>query len=193
MKPLVLTCFLLKDFTQPNVADLAVFIYFQFAWGPLPSTDELAAYFDPLPPDDDPRSDAHWSDFASRWDQSENRSYGNFALAEFCQLYETVELWFDTRPQNQLELIWLLDYFHSHPEVVPRLKLRLLNLDLIGFPKKGLGEWRPPLVDVTEEELGTASAVWQAYRAANAGSVFRSARQGLECVAVAQASFARIA
>jgi hypothetical protein len=69
MKPLVLTCFLLKDFTQPNVADLAVFIYFQFAWGPLPSTDELAAYFDPLPPDDDPRSDAHWSDFASRWNQ----------------------------------------------------------------------------------------------------------------------------
>ena len=45
MKPLVLTCFLLKDFTQPNVADLAVFIYFQFAWGPLPSTDETRSLF----------------------------------------------------------------------------------------------------------------------------------------------------
>jgi hypothetical protein len=75
-------------------------------------------------------------------------------------------------PQNQLELIWLLDYFHSHPEAVPRLKLRLLNLDLIGFPKKGLGEWRPPLVDVTEKELATASAVWQAYRAATPEACF---------------------
>jgi hypothetical protein len=75
-------------------------------------------------------------------------------------------------PQNQLELIWLLDYFHSHPEAVPRLKLRLLNLDLIGFPKKGLGEWRPPLVDVTEKELATASAVWQAYRATTPEACF---------------------
>jgi hypothetical protein len=108
MKPLILTCWPLHDFRQPNVADLAVFVYFKFAWGPLPSPDELAAYFDPLPSDDGPRS-SHWSDFASRWNQSENRSYGYLALAEFCQLYEVVELWFDTRPQNQLELIWLLD------------------------------------------------------------------------------------
>jgi hypothetical protein len=172
MKPLILTCYLLKDFMRPDVADLAVFVYFKFAWGPLPSTDELAAYFDPLPPDDGARSDSHWSDFASRWKQSENRDYGFLALAEFCQLYETVELWFDTRPQNQLELIWLLDYFRSHPEVVPRLKLRLLNLDLIGFPKDELGEWRPPLVDITEKELATASAVWQAYRATTPEACF---------------------
>jgi hypothetical protein len=164
MKPLILTCWPLQDFWQPDVADLAVFIYFRFAWGPLPSADELAAYFDPLPADDGPRF-SHWSDFASHWNQSENRSYGNLALAEFCQLYETVELWFDTRPQNQLELIWLLDYFHSHPEAVPRLKLRLLNLDLIGLDRGVLGKWSPPLVDVTDKELGTASAVWQAYRA----------------------------
>ena len=28
-----------------------------------------------------------------------------------------------------------------------------------------LGKWRPPVVDVTEKELETASAAWQAYRA----------------------------
>jgi hypothetical protein len=181
MKPLILTCWPLRDFWQPNVADLAVFVYFKFAWGPLPSADELAAYFDPLPSDDGPRS-SHWSDFASRWDQSENRSYGNLALAEFCQIYERVELWFDTRPQNQLELIWLLDYFHSHPDAVPRLKLRLLNLDLIGIPKQGLGEWRPPLVDITEKELATASAVWQAYRATTPEACFRQLSRDLSAL-----------
>jgi hypothetical protein len=182
MKPLILTGWLLPDFMRPNVADLAVFLYFKFAWGPLPSADELAAYFDPLPPDDVPRSGSHWSDFASRWNQSENRSYGYLALAEFCQLYEIVELWFDTRPQNQLELIWLLDYFHSHPEAVPRLKLRLLNLDLIGFPEKGLGEWRPPLVDVTEKELATASVVWQAYRATTPEACFSQLTKDLSAL-----------
>src|SRR6202012_1118640 len=172
MKPLILTGWMLKDFMRPNVADLAIFVYFKFAWGPLPSTDELAAYFNPLPSDDGARSDAHWSDFASRWNQSENKDYGNLALAEFCQLYEIVELWVDTRPQNQLELIWLLDYFHSHPEVMPRLKLRLLRLDMIGFPNNELGEWRPPLVDITENELATASAVWRAYRTATPQACF---------------------
>jgi hypothetical protein len=52
------------------------------------------------------------------------------------------------------------------------LKLRLLNLDLIDFPKKGLGEWRPPLVDVTEKELAKASAVWQAYRSTTPEACF---------------------
>ena len=33
------------------------------------------------------------------------------SLAEFCEPYETVELWFDLRPNAQLQLIWLLDYF----------------------------------------------------------------------------------
>jgi hypothetical protein len=40
------------------------------------------------------------------------------------------------------------------------------------LPEKGLGEWRPPLVDVTEKELATASAVWQAYRATTPEACF---------------------
>jgi hypothetical protein len=43
--------------------------------------------------------------------------------------------------------------------------LRLLDQDLIGLYPGALGRWRPPLVDVTEQELTTAGAAWQAYRA----------------------------
>jgi len=64
----------------------------------------------------------------------------------------------------KLKLIWLLDYFHAYPETVARLKLRLVDLDMIGIGPEGIGDWTPPIVDVTEKELATAQAVWQAYR-----------------------------
>jgi hypothetical protein len=73
-------------------------------------------------------------------------------------------LWFDVRPEAQLQLIWLLDYFHAYPDSVARLKLRLVDRDTIWIGPDGIGDWRPPVVDVTEKELATAQAAWQAYR-----------------------------
>jgi hypothetical protein len=165
MKPLILTGWLIPDFIKSDFADLAVDPYFRFVWGQLPSPDELAVYLGPRTSDDNPAGGRHWSDFASRWGQSKNGSLRDLGLAEFCQQYETVELWFDTRPAAQLQLIWLLDHFRSYPETVARLKLRLLDQDLIGLSSGRLGKWRPPLVDVTGQELAIANAAWQAYRA----------------------------
>jgi hypothetical protein len=62
-----------------------------------------------------------------------------------------------------LQLIWLLDYFRSYPNAVQRLKFRLVDLDMIELDR--LGKWSPLAVDVTDKELKTASAAWQAYRA----------------------------
>jgi hypothetical protein len=165
MKPLILTGGSIPDVINEDVADLAVDPYFRFVWGQLPSADELAAYHGPRTSDNSPAGGRHWSDFASRWGQSKNKNLRDLSLQEFCLQYERVELWFDTRPHAQLQLIWLLNYFHSYPETVAKLKLRLLDLDLIGMSPGGLGKWRPPLIDVTEQELATASAAWQAYRA----------------------------
>ena len=64
----------------------------------------------------------------AHWKQNKNRKHRDLSLAEFCQHYETVELWFDMRPDAQLKLIWLLDYFRSHPKAAARLKLRLVVL-----------------------------------------------------------------
>ena len=94
---------------------------------------------------------------------SDSRRHQLWAIAQFCQQYGTVELWFDTEPNAQLCLVWLLDYFRSHPKTVARLKFRLVDLAMIGLER--LGKWQPPAVDVTEKELETASAAWQAYRA----------------------------
>src|SRR5882757_9607960 len=161
MTRLILTGSLIPEFTKSDFADLAVDFSFRFVWGPLPSRDELATYLGARMPDHSPG--CHWSDFASGWDRSNNRSRRDLGLAEFCQQYETVELWFDTEPNAQLLLIWLLDYFRSHPEAVARLKLRLVDLEMIELER--LGKWMPPAVAVTERELVTGSAAWQAYRA----------------------------
>jgi hypothetical protein len=45
-----------------------------------------------------------------------------------------------------------------------------------------LGKWRPPLVDVTEKELATASAVWQAYRATTPEACFDLLRKNLSAL-----------
>lgn len=103
MKPLILTGWPSREFTDPEFADLMIFFNFRFCWGPLPSTDELATYLGPGTPDVE--HGHHWSDFATRWKKSRNGHLDELSLAEFSQHYETVELWFDTRPNAQLKLI----------------------------------------------------------------------------------------
>ena len=168
MQPLILTGWSIPEFTKSGFADLAVDFTFRFVWGPLPSPDELATYLGACTPDHGPGR--HWSDFAHGWDQSKNENSSDLGLAEFCQQYETVELWFDTQPNAQLQLVWLLDYFRSHPQTVTRLKLRIIDIEMIGIDR--LGNMRPPAVDVTERELATASTAWQAYRAATPEGCF---------------------
>ena len=162
MKPLILTGGSSPDFLRNGFADLVLVLnFFRFAWGPQPSLEELAEYLGPRTANH--ARGAHWSDWSDGpWKQSANGEHRDLSLAEFCQQYETVELWFDVQPSAQLKLIWLLDYFHTYPEAVDRLKLRLVDLNMIEVEE--FGRWDPPAVDVTEEELATASAAWQAWR-----------------------------
>jgi hypothetical protein len=178
MKPPILTGWFTPEFTRLGLADLVVNFPARFVWGPLPSLDELADYLGARKPAR--RRGEHWSTFASRWSQSENKSQQDWGLAEFCQQYETVELWFDTDPNAQLQLIWLLDYFRSHPNTVARLKLRLIDIEMIGIHR--FGKWKPPAVNITETELAIASAAWQAYRAATPEGCFDLLRKDLSAL-----------
>ena len=178
MKPLILTGWLIPEFTKGQVADLAVDFCFRFVWGQLPSPDELGSYLGPLN-DDGPGY--NWSSFANRWGQSEQKHLKDRSFIEFCQYYETIELWFDTRPCAQLLLIWLLDYIRSYPAVAAKLKLRLVDLDTIQLAA-GPGKWWPPLVDVTEREFATASAAWRAYRMTTPEACFDLLSQDLSAL-----------
>ena len=147
---------------RTDLADVVIPFTYRFVWGPLPSPDQLATYL--AARSDDHERGSHWSDFVGRWSPA-NKARKDLGLLEFCRHCETIELWFDPAPNDQLHLVWLLDCFSSHPEIVARLRLRLVDYDLITASEEELGRWKRPAVDVTKHELETANATWQAYRA----------------------------
>jgi hypothetical protein len=154
--------------TKSGLADVVVFS-FRFVWGPLPSPDELATY---LAARSDQRGQgSHWSDYVSQWPDAEE-ARKDLGLIEFCRDCETIEFWFDPAPNEQLQLIWLLDYFRSHPEITARLSLRLVDFDLVSGTPEEPGRWKVPDVEVTEAELETARAAWHAYRATTPTACF---------------------
>jgi hypothetical protein len=89
----------------------------------------------------------------------------HLSLAEFCRPYESVELWFDSEPADQLQLIWLIDGLRSDPETVAKLKLRLVGYDMLMATPQQLAKWRAPAHPITSAYLDAASDAWQGYRA----------------------------
>ena len=154
---------------RSDLADVVIPFSFRFVWGPLPSPEELATYV--AARSDKHAPGTHWSDYGGRW-RRVTEARKDLGLVEFCQLCETVELWFDPGPNDQLQLVWLLDYFRSHPEIVARLRLRFVDFDLISASHEELGRWQAPAVDVTKDELETASVTWRAYRATTPKACF---------------------
>src|SRR4029453_12416012 len=70
---------------------------------------------------------------------------------------------FDPHPNDQLQLIWLLDHFRSHPETAAKLVFRLVDFDLLGPREDKLRRLEVFDLPVTEAELNTGSRSWQAY------------------------------
>jgi hypothetical protein len=99
MTRLILTSLSGLDLARSDLADVVIFFSFRLVWGPLPSPDELATYV--AARSDKHAPGTHWSDFGYRWPPA----YGvrkDLGLVEFCQHFETVELWFDPSPNDQL-------------------------------------------------------------------------------------------
>jgi hypothetical protein len=91
-------------------------------------------------------------------------------------------LWFDTDAEAQLTLICLLDHLRACPEIVNRLKLRLVDQDMKVIEPDEIGNGMPPVVDVTEKELATAQTAWQAYRSPTPEACVALLRQDLSAL-----------
>ena len=169
MKRLILTSLSGTGLTKTGLGELVIVISFRFVWGQLPSLQELAAY---VGPDSDAHGPGtHWSDFVVSWPRSA-KGRKHLALAEFCEPYDIIELWFDPAPNDQLELIWLIDHLQSHPEVAAKTKLRLIGFDLTMTDGEGLSPEHVPLVRIRPADIKTASLCWQAYRASTPEGCF---------------------
>jgi hypothetical protein len=160
MKRLILTSSSGTELIHSDLADFIVVVSFRFVGGPLPSPNELAIYASEKT---DTRS--HWSvmTFAGvqrRGDQAPEC----LGLVEFCQSFERVELWFDPDPNDQLQLVWLLDLFSSHPEITAKLRLRHVSFELFRATSEELDRWKAPSIKVIDDDFAIARAIWHAYR-----------------------------
>jgi hypothetical protein len=106
----------------------------------------------------------HWLDFASPTAVKKIGSRDP-ALIELCARHETVELWMESNPNDQLVLIRLLDYFHTHPRGTTNLILRYSDASLRDADPKQFAKWKFAAVGITNDHLEIASQAWQAYRA----------------------------
>jgi hypothetical protein len=160
---------------RSGLADLVVPILYRFVWGPLPSDAKLSAYL--ARRTRQPRG-GHWLDFASHRDLEASggpkRSF--VALLERC---DSVELWMDNRPNDQLVLIWLLSYLHDHAEVATKIVLRHIDTPLFDALPEQLATWAFVGVHVTREHLDIANLAWHAFRAPTPQAWFDLLKQDL--------------
>jgi hypothetical protein len=151
-----------SELARSGLAEIVVPFHFQFAWGPLPPAEKLSAYFAAYTTDLGPAD--HWSDWV-RWPRGAKGR--KLSLAEYCEEYDTIELWFAATVRDQLQLVWVLDHLSNCPALAQRLGLRLLDSDLMFTPDYDFAKAEPhiPVAKVGAEEFEIAKLVWSAYRA----------------------------
>jgi hypothetical protein len=142
---------------QGGLADIVIPFGVRFVWGPLPSNAELAASLAPrsAPPD---------QPIDHRLRNVYRKHLGETGLIDFCERCETIELWVDPDPNSQLTLIWLLDYFHHHREISPKLRLVQADRPIVEQGSETTSSWRPAAVKIVDDHLEAAGLAWQAYR-----------------------------
>lgn len=151
-----------SELARSGLAEIVIPFHFQFEWGPLPRAEKLSAYFAAYTADLGPAE--HWSDWV-RWPRGAKGR--KLSLAEFCEPYDEIELWFAATPRDQLQLVWLLDHLGNYPALAQKLGLRLLDSELMFYPDYDFakGERDIPVFDVTAKEFEAAKLAWSAYRA----------------------------
>ncbi|RXT50768.1 hypothetical protein [Bradyrhizobium betae] len=151
-----------SELTRSGLAEIVIPFHFRFEWGPLPRAEKLSAYFAAYTTDLGPAD--HWSDWV-RWPRGAKGR--KLSLAEFCEPYDEIELWFAATPRDQLQLVWLLDHLSSCPALGQKLGLRVLDSDLMFSPDYDFAKAEPhiPVAAVGAEEFEIAKLAWSAYRA----------------------------
>jgi hypothetical protein len=145
--------------TEAGLADVALYLDRQFVWGPLPSTDELMAFFAPLT---NQKRGLHWQDCSPAW-RIERAGAKGLGVVEYCAKHESVALWVSPVPNAQLSLIWLLDYLRAHKELLPRLTLA--QADSTSQSEDEMARMDASAFKLLGEHFVLASVAWQAYRA----------------------------
>jgi hypothetical protein len=145
-----------------GLAESVIWFEWRFVCGKLPSPAEVAASFSPRSATQQ-SPNVHWLDHLRGEVVEEARARG-LGFFDFCEQFESIELWIDPEPNAQLILVWLLDFLRPHRHVISKLLITQSEINLGERTPEALMADRPAVVSVTDDHLETASAAWQAWR-----------------------------
>ena len=146
-----------------GLADCVIAFAFRFVWGRLRPANELEAFLSPRAAGA-AATGLHWLNNLNGAYLAEARKQG-VGLIEFCECFETVELWADPEPNAQLLLVWLLDQLRPHADVVSKTVLVQTDTGIGDHPPTDWAKQRLMAVPIRNDHLEAAGAAWSSWRA----------------------------
>jgi hypothetical protein len=148
---------------QAGLANVALGFCLRFVWRKLPSAEQLLMGLERRSAKHCNPGD-HWLDDVCR-DWLEGFGTRDIGFFELCTKFDSIELWVDPRPNDQLVLVWLLDLLRPYKEITTKLSLVHTDDRAASYAPESVAKWKLPAFKVTDNHLVTASRAWQAYRA----------------------------
>jgi hypothetical protein len=148
---------------QSLIANVAVGFFPRFVWGKLASGEQLLMGLERRSAKHSNPGD-HWLDAAGcgALDGFGTRDIGLF---ELCAKFDSIEIWVDPLPNDQLVLVWLLDLLRPYKEITTKLSLVHTDDKVANYARESVAKWKLPAFKVTDNHLVMASRAWRAYRA----------------------------
>ena len=155
---------------QTGLANVVLGLYPRFVWSRLPSEERLLMGLEHRSTKHCNPGD-HWLSDACP-DALNGFGTRDIGFFELCAKFDSIEIWVDPRPNDQLVLIWLLDLLRPYREITTKLSLVHTDDRVGDYAPESVAKWKLPAFKVTESHLVMASRAWKAYRAQTPESCF---------------------
>lgn len=96
----------------------------------------------------------------------------DIGLFELCAKFDSIEIWVDPLPNDQLVLVWLLDLLRPYKEITTKLSLVHTDDKVANYAPESVAKWKLPTFKVIDDHVVAASRAWRAYRAETPESCF---------------------
>ena len=144
-------------------ANVVIGFGLRFVLGPLPSEEHLMMGLEPRSAKHCNVGD-HWLDDVARgW----LKDFGtrDIGLFDLCAKFDSIEVWADPRPNDQLVLVWLLNLLRPYKEFTTKLSLVHTDDSAGNYHPQSVAKWKLPVFKVTDAHLTMAGRAWSAWRA----------------------------
>ncbi|WP_027527838.1 hypothetical protein [Bradyrhizobium sp. Ec3.3] len=148
---------------QAGMMNVVLGFCLRFVWGRLPSEEQLVMGLEPRSAKHCNIGD-HWLDDVQKC-QLKGFGTRDIGFFELCEKFDSIEVWVDPQPNDQLVLVWLLNLLRPYKEITTKLSLVHTDDAVAGYQPESVVEWKLPAFKVADSHLTLASRAWRAWRA----------------------------